>query len=58
MTGRKQALTTAKKRYVPQPMLPIMMGVIMTIRKLKSQLLQVESALALARVLIGLISAG
>lgn len=30
----------------------------MTIKKLKSQLEQVESALALARVLIGLISAG
>jgi len=35
-----------------------MMGVIMTIRKLKSQLEQVEKALALARVFMGFISAG
>ena len=58
MMGMKQALTTAKNRYVPHEMDEIMTGVTMTIRKLKSQLEQVETALALARVRRGLISAG
>ena len=58
MTGKKAALMTAKTRYVAQPMLLSMTGVIMTTRKLKSQFEHVETALALARVLIGLISAG
>lgn len=43
---------------MPQWMWSMRMGVIITIRKLKSQLLQVERALAFARVLRGLISAG
>ena len=58
MKGKKQALMTAKIRYVPQGMWEVMMGVIMTMRKLKSQLEQVETALALARVFIGETSAG
>jgi hypothetical protein len=58
MTGKKQAFIAAKNRYVPHLMLEIMIGVTITIKKLKSQFEQVESALALARVLIGLISAG
>lgn len=39
-------------------MLAIIIGVIMTIRKLKSQLVQVDTALALPRVLMGFTSAG
>lgn len=50
--GRLHVLTIRTYMFV------IMMGVIITIKKLKSQLVHVETALALARVLMGLISAG
>lgn len=40
------------------PMLAIMMGVTMTMRKLNSQFVHVDTALALARVLMGFTSAG
>ena len=48
----------ANSRYVPQEIFSIRIGTIMTTAKLKSQLVQVDTALALARVLMGLISAG
>ncbi len=54
----KKAFQHAKKRYVPHPIESTMTGVIITTVKLKSQLLQVETALAFARVRTGDSSAG